>query len=184
MSGTIWLIAEDENDIKVVKAILSKRQIHVRVEWVQLTGGSGGIGRLRNQLEKLIKTAFELKSPQDCIAVLHDADIHKQPNREVYNQIAQLCKKHKVKHVVANDELESWLLSDSGIANWLKIKHENWDTRKSPSDELHSRMQKEYKLKYQGRGRNEVLEHLEGNILSPSFQAALAHLENAPCAKP
>ena len=116
-------------------------------------------------------------------AVLHDLDSHKQPKREIYNQIGAICKQAKVKHVSAHDELESWLLSDEGIADWLNIKHENWDEQKSPSERLDSYLNKVHKINYRGRYRQEVLKHLNGNIISPSFQKALKHLDNAPCIK-
>jgi len=183
MSGTIWLITEDENDVKVVRAILMKKGVNVKIKWLRLVGGSGGISRLRDQLSNLIKTAKAQKLAKDCIAVLHDLDSHKQSKREIYNQINEICKQSQVKQVSADDELESWLLSDAGISKWLNIKHENWDERKSPSERLDSYLQHEYKINYRGRYRDEVLNHLDGNISSPSFKKALQLLQDAPCVR-
>ncbi len=183
MSGTIWLITEDENDVAVVRAILEKKSIRVRIKWLKISGGSGGISRLQNQLANLIKTAKAQKSSNDCIAVLHDLDAFKEPKREIHNQIRDICKQAKVKHVPAHDELESWLLSDAGLAKWLNIKHENWDEQKSPAERLDSYLHSVHKINYRGRYRDEVLKHLDGNIISPSFNKALKHLEDAPCVK-
>jgi hypothetical protein len=184
MSGTIWLITEDENDYKELEAIRAKKQINVKIKWRELSGGSGGVSRLRDQLESLIKTAIKEKSKQDCIAVLHDRDIHKQPARQIYDEIKRICEKYKVKQIPADDELESWLLSDAGLAKWLGIKHNKRDGEKEPSAKLRNLLHTKYNLKYQGRYRDEVLKHLDGNIISPSFREALKHLENAPCVKP
>ncbi|MCA0455113.1 MAG: hypothetical protein LCI00_14155 [Chloroflexi bacterium] len=183
MSGSIWLITEDENDVNIVRAILQKKSFKVKVKPLLVNGGSGGISRLRTQLVNLIKTAKAQMSSNDCIAVLHDLDSHKQPKRQTYDEIRDICKSDQVKYITANDEIESWLLSDAGIAAWLEIKHENWDERKSPSESLGSKLNSNYKINYRGRYREQVLVHLDGNILSPSFQKALKHLENAPCVK-
>lgn len=183
MSSSIWLITEDENDVKIIRAILRKLTINVQVMWLEIEGGSGGISRLRNQLPNLIKPAKQRKAPRDCIAVLHDLDSHKQPERRIYDEIQEICKVQQVKYITASDEIESWLLSDAGIAAWLEIKPENWDERKSPSESLNALLNRVHKINYRGRYREQVLTHLDGNILSPSFNKALKHLENAPCVK-
>ena len=182
MSGTIWLITEDEYDFKVVQQIVLRKKIIVGLKWRPMTGGSGGISRLADQLERIIKSLVHEKGKQDCIAVLHDADTYRQPNRETYNEIRRICKQYKIAHITADDEMESWLLSDAGLCNWLAIKHEICDALKAPSKELERLLKKKNQhLKYQGRYRDEILKHLDGNILSPSLKEALKYLENAPC---
>jgi hypothetical protein len=185
MSGAIWLITEDEADSKAVQEILYASGFVIKVIWLQTTGGGGGIYRLVEQLETLIEYALKKKANNDCVAVLHDADEHKQPNRETYDEIRRICKKHNVYHVVAKDELEAWLLADAGICRWLGIKHEGWDSQKEPSRDLERFLKKlNPRMKYQGHYRAEVLKHLNGDNLSPSLKKALKHLENAPCIHP
>lgn len=185
MSGIIWLITEDEGDFKAVREIFRAKNTSIRIKWLKVACGSGGIFRLLDQLETLIAYAFSNKSDQDCIAVLHDADIHKQPHRETYDEIRRICKKHKVYHAIAEDELEAWILADAGICEWLGIKHEIWDKDSKPSNKLDEFLKKKnQRMKYKGNYRDEVLKHLNGNNLSPSLEKALKHLENAPCTRP
>lgn len=184
MSGTIWLIVEDENDGSVVQIILKKRGIPVAVKILKPSGGTGGISRLAKQLRLLIETAKKQKKATDCIAVLHDYDIHsQQQNRQPYQQIEQICKAEMVKHVVAHDELESWMLSDSGLCEWLEIQTRNWDEQRKPSDELRRMLQDKKKMKYQGADREKVFAKLngDGDKFSPSMRDALEHLKNATC---
>ena len=185
MSGTIWLITEDENDGEVIKALLAAKNIHVRVKIRKLTGNTGSVSRLAVQLKKHIQTAQREKSANDCIAVLHDADEKSQPDRELYRKIAQICRQMQVKEVIAKDELESWLLADGGLCKWLGITPKNWDEQRKPSDKLASLLKAKKKLKYQARGRDVVRNHLDGtgDKYSHSMSAALKLLEDAPCIK-
>lgn len=183
MSGTIWLITEDESDADAVQALLVAHGIQVRIHALTLTGGKGGISRLTAQLERLIKTAMAQKGKNDCIAVLHDADEYKQPDRSKYEAIADICGRYTVKHIVAHDELEAWLLADAGISQWLGIPHKNWDTQKEPSAELNRLLKRAKGMKYQGRSRQAVLRHLMGENHSTSLKKALQHLDNAPCTR-
>ncbi|MCB9451402.1 MAG: hypothetical protein H6672_08170 [Anaerolineaceae bacterium] len=186
MSGIIWLITEDESDFKVVQALLAAYGYRVTVKWKRLTGGSGGISRLVDQVDRLIQTALVEKGKNDCIAVLHDADIHKESERSKYEAIKKICTKRKVKHIVAYDELESWLLADAGVSRWLGIKHENWDSRRKPKDDLNRLMKDKIGHKYQGAYKKCVLDELKkdtANNKSPSLKKALQHLDNAPCTR-
>jgi hypothetical protein len=65
----------------------------------------------------------------------------------------------------------------------LEIPVKNWDEQTKPSDELNRLLKRKKKIRYQGRGRVEVRNHLDGTggQHSPSMQVALEHLENAPC---
>lgn len=184
--GTIFLIVEDKNDADVVKAILKARGVSVRIEPLPPSVQTGGIDRLLVELEELIQTAQKRRKKSDCIAVLHDADKHSQPNRTTYDQIEAICEKYLIKHVVAEDEIEAWLLADAGLSAWLGIKPENWDNRPNPKEKLREIVwQNKKDLKYQGPGRAKVLSHIKGSgdKFSPSLQAALVHLEDAPCTK-
>jgi len=190
MSGTIWLIVEDKTDGDIVRVILEKRGIKVKSPKVlKPDGARGGISRLAKQLEKLIKTIRDnpqFNSKRDCIAVLHDWDENtQQSNRKHYKDIERICTKFKVKLIIARDEIESWILADSGVCEWLDLPLDNRDTVRKPSDELSRLMQKKYRMKYQGADRAKVLEELVGDAdrHSPSMREALQHLDNAPCVK-
>jgi hypothetical protein len=183
MSGTIWLITEDETDAEVVERILEKRGLKVRVKRLG-TRNVGGISRLAGQLARLIATAKAQKQANDCIAVLHDEDRHIQPDRTPYETIATLCKAEHVAFIIARDELEAWLLADSGVCAWLESNPANWDGKPKPKEELERRMKKKDKhLRYQGKGRQQIMNALngDGDQHSPSMKTALAHLDNAPC---
>lgn len=183
MSGTIWLITEDESDAQAVQALLNAHGFQIRIHALTLTGGKGGISRLTAQLERLIKTAMAQKGKNDCIAVLHDADLYKEPDRSKYDAIESICRQYTVKHIVAHDELEAWLLADVGVSQWLGIPHKNWDTQKEPSAELNWLLKRAKGMKYRGRSRQAVLRHLMGENHSPSLKNALHHLDNAPCVR-
>jgi hypothetical protein len=183
VSGTIWLIVEDDYDGKVVQSILSARNIHVRVQILNPSGNTGGISRLVTQIEKLVATARSQKENNDCIAVLHDADEFTQPDRSVYNQIAKICKKYQVVEIIAYDELESWLLADGGVCRWLGINQQPWDNLARPSDKLNSLLKEKKGIKYQGKYRDDVRNHLDGtgDQQSRSMRKAFKHLDDAPC---
>jgi hypothetical protein len=187
MSGTIWLITEDSTDQQVVEALLGARGIEVRVRILTPTGGRGGISRLAIQIENLIATAVAEKGPRDCIAVLIDADEQVQPNRTSYEQIRQTCRtnSHNVVLVIAHDEIEAWLLADTGLCEWLGVPPRNCDQEVRPSDRLKS-LVKQKGTSYSGRGREQVLRHVtgDGDELSPSMRQALRHLAHAPCVTP
>lgn len=186
MSGKIWLVVEDEDDGRIVRQILAKKRISVQIEIRSPIGGSGGISRLAMQLEKTIEELKTLLKTNDCICVLHDFDIRRQQqDRKSYDDIKRICQKEKVKLVIAHDEIEAWLLADSGLCQWLGEPVKNWDEETKPRYKLNSILKAKKGLKYQGRGRDEVLKHLAGNgeVYSPSMKKALEHLENAPCVK-
>ena len=185
MSGTIYLIMESEKDVDVVRAILKARNITVRVEPLYPTGRKEiGVSRLAKELERLIAEAIAERQPGNCIAVLHDADEFEQvPHRGDYQRIQSICQKHRreVVPIIADDELESWLLADEGICRWLGIKAENQDSRQKPKEYLNSLVKDKTGKRYQGANRSKVLDHIDGNTHSPSLQQALKHLDNAPC---
>jgi hypothetical protein len=182
---TIWLIVEDKNDALVVKEILRKRGLFHKVEPILPSGGGKGISRLAKQLDKLITDTKRKKKAQDCIAVLHDADEQTQTDRTLYNQIKTICHNHRqdVALIIAFDEIESWLLADSGLCRWLDISPKNWDNSSKPSATLESLLTKQKRMKFQGPNRAKVLSHLEGtgDQVSPSMKVAVAFLNKAPC---
>ena len=184
MSGKIWLITEDENDSIVIQKLLDAHKIHVEVDWQKTTGG--GISRLVAEVEKLIQTAKKRKDRKDCIAVLHDWDEHKQPDRRIYDQIKTICYQYRrdAVLVIARQSIEAWLLADSGICDWLGIRPKNWDESRDPKSELNRHLKKiDKKLKFPGRYTESILSHAHGDgyIHSPSMRAALKHLDDAPC---
>lgn len=181
MSGTIWLITEDENDHKIVKYIVEEK-LGFPIKVRQRKSSAFGISRLAAQLRTLIKEVRELISENDCIVVLHDDDVN-QRNRTHYNTIRDICRSERVSLIVARDEIEAWLLSDSGVAKWLKMTRvKTWNNDPKPSDDLKSLMNKHYKLAYP-RELDRLLAEVAGDGTNESFQDALAQLRNAPCVK-
>lgn len=178
MSGTIWLITEDENDYKVVKAILKKLNLALRIKWLTPSGKTPGLSRLAAELKQLIADAQNRIAGNDCIVVLHDEDSNQQ-KRDHYNQVRDICRSHRVKLIVAQDEIEAWLLSDSGVCEWLKIPVRTWNGDPRPSDNLRSAMDKN-KLRYP-RDIDKLLIYINADGMNQSFQNALAALYGAPC---
>lgn len=181
MSGTIWLITEDENDYKIVKHIVEEKLgFAIKVRWRSPT--VFGISRLAAQLGTLIKETRKLVTGNDCIVVLHDEDVN-QRNRTHYNTIREICQSERVSLVVAKDEIEAWLLSDSGVSKWLKMTRvKTWNNAPKPSDDLKSLMNRHYKLPYP-RELDRLLVEVAGDGINESFQDALVKLRNAPCIK-
>ncbi len=182
----MWLIVEDENDGTVIEALLQAKKFGIQVRVLKPTGRSGGISRLEKELKRLIQTALESRRSGDCVAVLHDADLRTQQDRAIYDRIRAQCAKHKqdVALIVAQDELESWLLADSGICKWLGIKPKNWDEQAWPSHTITEYLRKKDKgLRYEGRGRAELLKHVTGtgDKFSPSMAKAVKFLNKTSC---
>lgn len=183
MTGTIWLITEDESDYEVVIHILRAKGFRIRVEWLKLSGKSGGISRLVSQLELQLELALARKGQNDCVVVLHDQD-NTQPDRRHYQDIAAACKDQPVYHLVAKDEIEAWLLADKGLSDWLKIKHQNWDSETKPSKELERLIRKQYpRMHYRGADRAKVLAQITGESKSAVLEKAIAYLRTAPCTR-
>jgi len=184
MKQTVWLIVEAEADGKIIKHLIFKHFPTLYVEVFTATGGSPNLSRLESQLNDLIKRARKgtLKHPathRDCILVVHDDDMI-QPNRTVYSAIAQKCRSNGVVEIVASDELEAWLLSDSGLSKWLGIKQETWNSKQRPSDDLKSLLKAQKSLKYPD-DLQKVLPHLNSDGINESFQDALKTLKTLPC---
>lgn len=184
--SNLWLIVEGENDYDVVRHILKQRGISATVRRLDPTGNSGGISRLAAQLERLIATARQHRlynNATDCIAVLHDQDMGESYQIH-HDRIRTICKREHIKQAVARDELESWLLADSGLCTWLGIEPGNWDEQPRPSAVLASRL-KDKGQRYQGLHRTRINEHLsgDGDAHSPSMRAALQLLSDAPCTR-
>lgn len=180
MSGTIWLIAEGQTDHEIVSAIVQKRQPSVRVQ--RLNPSGGGISRLANQLEQLIRTAQAKRSGNDCIVVLHDQD-QGQSDRTHYKNISEICIRYSVTLIVAIDEVEAWLLSDSGVCAWLGERVKHWNNVSKPKQRLESLMKARHRLKYNLRGLNSLLNHLQADGTNRSLKEALRQLEVAPCVR-
>lgn len=186
MSGTIWLIVEGQNDADIVRAILKKRYPKTRVESLKPPEKNPNLAKLAKHIEDLIKRAKVRRKKGDCIAVLHDADLLSNPdNRADYERIRQMCEKYKrnVRLVVANDEIEAWLLADVGFCEWLKTPPRNCETMKQPSLHLQSLLDKASKPKYRIENLSKLLRYVNGKTHSPSLQAELDYLADKPCVK-
>jgi len=180
MSGTIWLITEDENDYKIVKYIVEEKlKLPIKVRWRSPT--VFGISRLAAQLRTLIKETRKLVSENDCIVVLHDEDVNEK-TRTIYDRIRKTCQDERVSLIIAKDEIEAWLLSDSGVSKWLKRRVKTWNNEPKPSDKLKSLMNEHYRLPYP-RELDKLLVEVVGDGTNGSFQDALRKLHNAPCVK-
>jgi hypothetical protein len=184
MSGTSYLIAEDEKDYEIIRALLQSKRLKVKVKWSKPDRKPSGISRLPNQLEDLINDALDRKAIRDCIAVLHDFD-RSNPDRRTYDAIREICtRRHdEVMLVIARDTIESWLLSDGGIYRWLGIAHENYDGEDKPKNILNRLLDEKKKMKFQGSNRAKVLSHLDGNNFSESFKRYFDYLIEAPCSE-
>lgn len=188
MSGGIHLIAEDHTDAEVVRAMLKARKIPVSVYPLTPAGASGGVSRLAQQLERLIQTALRKRQTGDCIAVLHDADELSETNRSSHDQIKATCRKYPqdVVLIVAQDEIESWLLADEGLCRWLNENPRNASIHeRKPSERLERAVKDKTGKKYSGKMRAQVLEKLDGTgeQYNRSLQKALTHLHNTPCVR-
>lgn len=189
MSGTIHLIVEGQNDADIVKAILRKKYPNVRVSPLY-PPGNPSLAQLAKHIEKLIRQAISNRKRGDCIAVLHDKDLLSDTERNHHSYIEKICQQYSkdVKHIQAADEIESWLLADSGLCLWLsqsnRFKPDNWDNKRKPSEELASRL-KRSGVEYRIQNLSKILRYIEGDgdQHSPSLQKALTHLHNAPCTK-
>ncbi|MEO8606399.1 MAG: hypothetical protein ABI690_00835 [Chloroflexota bacterium] len=190
MSGTLWLIVEGKVDGEIVKAILKHRYPQVSIRILKPTGAQPSVSRLAKQIDQLIRQALAEPKRGDCIAVLHDADLQTRPHkneRQDYQHIETVCKKYarQVKHVIAYDEIESWLLADTTFCTWLGTKPQNWDEKSKPSETLINLLDKAGKPKWREDNWIKILENLDGtgDKFSSSLQSALKHLENAPCTR-
>lgn len=185
MSGTLYIIVEGRTDGEIVASLLARRYPKLRVVPIKPIGSKPNLSRLVEQIEELIKTALAKRGKRDCVAVLHDADTQVQPDRAAYERIQKICEQHAlyVKLVVAYDEIEAWLLADSGLCKWLGQTPRNYDGERQPSLILRSWLDKAGKPKYREENLPRILNNLEadGYKFSPSMQAALKHLEDAPC---
>lgn len=189
MIPTMWLIAEGESDAKVIQRILDAKNIAVKVNRVNPKFG-GGIPRLAQELEALIKSAMLKKKSHDCIVVFHDAD-NLQPmlpeHPKHYKDIEKICigyKKH-VTRILACDEIEAWLLADEGLCKWLHIKPDDeCDSREKPSQKLNEQIRKHNKkMKWNSRYWGDILKYLDatGDKRSPSMRDSLKRLLELSC---
>lgn len=187
----LWLICEDKSGAEVIIHILKRRYPDLSIQYRLPAGDYPNISQLARQLSRLIEgvLADQKYKSGDCIAVLHDLDIHRQPNRADHETIksvyeAQLTAGVKILHFIAADEIESWLLSDSGVCRWLKKRPRNHDEKAAPKDILNGWLDDEHKKRYSSvRGREEVLKHVsgDGDTHSPSMRQAMQQLIAGKC---
>src|SRR5258708_965229 len=180
---TIYLIAEDKTGQFVLKAILSKRGIKADV---QLRGKAEGVSSLAREIKELIDTILQQKSGKDCIVVLHDTDDSTQTYREDYYRIEQICQNYKeyVTHLKAIQEIEAWLLADSGLCEWLHISPKACDHLKRPSDTLKRYVNaRPGNWKWDKIHQPKILENIsaDGHKLSESMRIAMQTLLQLSC---
>lgn len=180
MNKVLGLICEDKTDYDVFKVILSKRYPSLTIVYRNTT--QTGINRLVEELETLVRDLQKKYSHLSCIAVLHDADELSEPNREKYERLKAKCEKLKAIELVAHDELEAWLLADSGVCQWLGLQARNVDNERKPKEML-IRALKNKNLSYQGSNRQKVNEQIagDGDERSPSMKKALVDLQKHNC---
>jgi hypothetical protein len=185
MTAAIWLIAEDESDVQVVRYILRKKGYDVNVRHVPLQSGSGGVSQLARQLPKLIKGVKAKRKAGDCIVVLHDLDAESQHRHNAdYAAIARICREEDVILIIADDKIEAWLLADKGLCEWLKSQPRHWDGRPEVKRELEHLLHKAYpRMRYGGPDRDKILSNLDGTgeAFSPSLKRALDRLIEENC---
>ena len=182
MNRTLWLIAEDRKGAEITARILKIKYptLQVQVRFAK------GVSDLAQKLEGFIKLAQSQRKPEDCIAVLHDADEYTLPHeRHDHDAIAKVCLQYvdDVIHLTAHDEIESWLLADGGICNWLKQKPANYDDQKLPSKILAGWLDKAKKGRYREVDLPNILRHVDGSAdtHSQSLRRALTDLTDAGC---
>jgi hypothetical protein len=184
MTGTIFLITENDTDVQAVKAILKAKGYSVKIHKYPYL--PEGISELVKELEKFILSVKPLCTKKDCIAVLHDADeLVGGRDENIYKQITNICKKHKIAEIIAQDEIEAWLLADEGVRAWLEYdKKGQTDSVRKPSDLLNSLFKKKTGRDYRGSDRQKLLDKLTGvGDYNDSFKEALTYLDDAPCVK-
>ncbi|GIK64939.1 MAG: hypothetical protein BroJett018_27330 [Chloroflexota bacterium] len=190
ITGRIFLIVEADRDGRYAKTIVQRCYPSIEVHLLPPKGHNRGIGALAEQIERLLKEALLKKQTAHepaCVAVLHDADESSTPNRNLHTIIRDACQKHKkqVILVLAKDEMESWLMADSGVCAWLDKKPKNWDEETHPSKTFESWLDKAGKGKYDDAIATQIAAKLmgDGGKVSPSLKSALQHLIDAPCTK-
>ncbi|MFN8418235.1 MAG: hypothetical protein U0528_03160 [Anaerolineae bacterium] len=174
---------KDPSDSEVVRLILEKKSIAARVEPVLIPSNRTGIFNLvRNDtLITLIETTLSQMQPQDCLAVLIDAEFEKpRKDRKDHKRIAEICAQYseRVALILAIQEIEAWLLADSGICAYLGEQAANHDHRPSPKEYLEGLLRHKKRRRWSGADRRMVMQQLvgDGDQHSPSMGKALRKL--------
>lgn len=188
MTGKIWLIVEDRNDGEIIKKIFIQHKIASEVQVQQPS--SGGINRLAQELEEIIGLIRKQKSTDDCVVVIHDYDIKTIPHprdRGDHKLIAKICEKNRdiTVELVAHDELEAWLLADSGVCRWLGTKPQPSDELRKPSEKLYKLIEDKINAHFGGRYRDQLVKKIagDGDKHSLSMRKALKVLNKLDCVK-
>lgn len=185
LGPTIHLIAEDQTGYFVFDTIIRKKGIKAVVELVAKPKNLSDLG---SKIEALIRLAIDRKKGKDCIIVLHDTDDSVETNRKHYERIAQACEKYQddVTRLPAVQEIEAWLLADSGLCKWLRIKPRPSDHVSRPSDRLRTLINdKTGKQMWNEQYQPKILENMDATGDQPgrsqSMQAAMNVLLKLPC---
>lgn len=138
MSRVLRLICEDPSDGEILIEILRKKSIAIHIENVLMPNNLRGINHLPQELPKLIATT-RAAFPNDAIAVLIDAEWYK-PKQARFNhkQVAVICRRLRAdsKLLWAVQEIEAWLLADSGICSWIGAELQQTDQLHDPKENL------------------------------------------------
>jgi len=183
MTGTIWLLVESKYDAQIATKLIHIHHPNVGVEYL-VPSGQPSLSTLDRDLTDLVTFARRGKpqrpfGPNDCIVVLHDDD-YSQPDRRHYTSITNKCAAHGIVEIVAKDEIEAWLLSDTGVCRWLRARRVTCNTETRPSDRLKRLMRNRKQQRYPGR-LDQLLPNVTGDSHNQSFQSALNQLHNSPC---
>jgi len=194
MIPTMRLISEGRSDAVILQKILDQKHIQVQIKSVTPSGG-GGIAQLAQDLEVLIDAIMKQKKHGDCVVVLHDADVTRpmsDSHRKHYAYIDNICLSQKYRDtvtlIIANDELEAWLLADTKLCKWLGVKPKtNCDSLEKPKDDLDRLIRKrsDNKMRWSERFWADILGNIDGtgDKLSASMRNALNLIKDLPCAK-
>lgn len=186
MSGIVWLISESKQDSKIIAHLFKLKFPKIHIRHLELSKGSEGITKLDKELLDRVTLARKSIVPRpfnpkkDCIVVVHDDDKMVEASTKVYESLKQKCEQEGLIEIIARDELEAWLLSDSKLCDWLDIKREAWNGKKRPSETLAKHLDDKKRLVYP-RDCEKILPHLKGDGTNKSFQEALKRLETLPC---
>jgi hypothetical protein len=179
MTKTLYLIAEAYKDVLVMRQLLTKKGFSGRIQPIN-TPKKGSVSQLAQQLEKSIAEAQERQQAGDCVVVLHDADELTRPTgRQDYDRIEAICQKYPtIIHLQARDELEAWLVADSGLCQWLNQKAQNRDHAVQPSKLFETWLNAAKKPKWNDSNLDAILKHAaaDGDQHSPPMRQALQQL--------
>lgn len=187
-SRILYLLPESKKDAIIVQTILTKKGYSVQIK--HRGDERGSISTLARDIERLVKSVLLERAKSDqknaCIVVLHDADFLTRPTGRVdYDKIQAICHQYNVVHLIAHDEIESWLLADAGLCAWLNTRPQNQDNIVQPSKRLETLLNKANKPRWSVDNAEKIVAHMDASgdqpKRSPSMQKALQDLRDGNC---